>query len=71
MSRKYSVELNYTIKKLFTVDAENDKDLIEKISSDRFATHDEETELPDFKFVKITAWNCKLGSWRQRENVKK
>ena len=71
MNREYEIELNYTIKKAFIVNAESDKDLIDKINSDRFATHDEETELPDFKFVKITAWNCELGYWRQRENVKK
>ena len=70
MSREYEIELNYTIKKSFIVDAKNDKDLINKINSDRFATHDEETELPDFKFVKITAWNCELGNWRQKENEK-
>ena len=67
MSREYEIELNYTIKKSFIVDAKNDKDLINKINSDRFATHDEETELTDFKFVKITAWNCELGTWRQKE----
>ena len=70
MNRKYEVEFKYTIKKSFIVDAKSDRDLIDKINSDRFATHDEETELTDFKFVKITAWNCELGSWKQI-NVKK
>ena len=70
MSREYEIVLNYTIKTSFIVDANNDKDLINKFNSDRFATHDEETELTDFKFVKITAWNCELGSWKQI-NVKK
>ena len=71
MNREYEIELNYTINKAFIVNAESDKDLIDKINSDRFATHDEETELPDFNFVKINDWNCELGYWRQRENVKK
>jgi len=73
MSRKYEIELNYTIKKSFIVDAKSDKDLIgklEKLESDRFATHNEETELPDFKFIKVTAWNCELGNWRQVDDKK-
>ena len=31
MNRKYEVELNYTIKKSFIVDAVSDRDLLDKI----------------------------------------
>ena len=76
MNRKYEVIVNYKITKIFTVDAEDDKDLLDNWNSKRNKCNNLKNvhsynikEYGNWKFIKTIQNDSELESWKQINKI--